>query len=96
MYVFTKPAGGWATTDQPSEQYAGPIRNGRLGWGTTFDRTTGALMSSLRQERVGTASTIYPGKCSVVEVPVGSGATATTVDIQEHCLRYLPIYLIDR
>ena len=96
VYVFTKPAGGWATTDQPSEQYAGPIRNGRLGWGTTFDRTTGALMSSLRQERVGTASTIYPGKCSVIEVPVGSGATATTVDIQEHCLRYLPIYLIDR
>ena len=95
VYVYTKPSDGWATTDQPSEQYVGPVRSGRLSWGTTFDRTTGALMASLRQERVGT-TTIYPDKCSVIEVPVGSGAAATTVEIQEHCLRYLPVYVIDR
>ena len=92
VHVFTKPPGGWAGSSE-SEQYVGPVRNGRFGWAMSVDKTTGAILASLRQGKTGdTTAAIGTGECE--STTVGSGDAA--VEIQEHCLRYMPVYLIDR
>ena len=95
VHVFTKPAEGWENSSSSDEQYVGPTPNGRFGWSVTIDSTNGSIWAALRQERVGT-TTINPDKCSVEEVTVGEGAAATTVRLQEYCLRYAPVYMIER
>ena len=93
--VFTKPSGGWSN-DAPSEQYVGPAPGGRFGWGTAIDRTSGAVLAALRQEKTGTTTAaIGTGECKKPAAPKGGSGT-DTVEIPEHCFRYLPIYRIDR
>ena len=86
VYVYTKLSGEeWASTTSPAEQYVGPTTNGRFGWGTTFDSTNGDIVASLRQEKTGPT-------CDDETVGEGTGA----VMIPTYCLRYLPVYVIDR
>ncbi len=93
VYVFTKPeSGGW-TASSASEQYVGPVRNGKFGWAPAVDKTTGAILASLRQDKTGdTTNAVGTGECK--STTIGEGAAA--VDIQEHCLRYMPVYIINR
>ena len=93
--VFTKPSGGWSNTAS-SEQYVGPAPGQRFGWATAIDRTSGAVLASIRQERTGTTTdAIGTGECKKPAAPKGGSGT-DTVEIPEHCLRYLPIYRINR
>ncbi len=86
VYVYTKLSGEeWASTTSPAEQYVGPTPNGRFGWGTTFDSTNGDIVASFRQEKTGPT-------CDDETVGEGTGA----VMIPTYCLRYLPVYVIDR
>ena len=50
VVTFTKPATGWATDSTPDEEFLGPRVNARLGWQTTYDKTSGALYSGIREE----------------------------------------------
>ena len=94
VHVYTKPSDGWADSTAPDEQYTGPTRNGRFGWGTAIDSTNGAIWAALRQDKTGdtTAAVTNTGECSSGDVTVGSD----TISIKEHCLRYSPVYMIDR
>ena len=96
VHVYTKPAGddGWADSTAPDEQYTGPTRNGKFGWGTVMDSTTGAIWAALRQDKIGatTDTAVGTGECGSGNVTVGDN----TISIQEHCLRYSPVYMIDR
>ena len=90
VHVFTKPSGGWAGSSE-SEQYVGPVRNGRFGWAMSVDKTTGAVLAALRQQKTDTTAA-GTGECE--SAVVGSGDAA--VEIQKYCLHYMPVYLIDR
>ncbi len=93
VHVYTKPSSGWADSTAPDEQYTGPTRNGRFGWGTAIDSTSGAIWAALRQDKTGTTTAaVGTGECSSGDVTVGSD----TISIKEHCLRYSPVYMIDR
>ena len=92
VHVYTKPSSGWANSTAPDEQYTGPTRNGRFGWGTAIDSTSGAIWAALRQDKTGDATVAATGECSSGDVTVGTD----TISIKEHCLRYSPVYMIDR
>ena len=82
VYVFEKPAGGWADASD-SEQYVGPVRNGRFGWVMAVDSTTGGILAVLHQKKTGDS-------CNTLLLRI---AGAVRVN---YCLRYTPVYLIDR
>ncbi len=46
VFVFAKPAGGWADADRSSEEYVGPEPNKKFGFRVSFDRTEGDLYSA--------------------------------------------------
>ena len=94
VHVYTKPSSGWANSTAPDGQYTGPVRNGRFGWGTAIDSTNGAIWAALRQDKTGdtTEAVTNTGECSSGDVTVGT----ETISIKEHCLRYSPVYMIDR
>ena len=90
--VFTEPDGGWEDSSE-STQYVGPAPGQRFSWGTNINKATGDILAALRQERTGaTTDAIDTGECKSGSVTVGT----TTVSVPEHCLRYLPVYIIDR
>ena len=88
VYVFTKPADGWADASD-SEQYVGPVRNGRFGWATAVDGTTGAILASIRQEKAGDT-------CGKETSSVTLGDFSHVLEVTAFCLRYMPVYVIDR
>ncbi len=67
VVTFTKPATGWATDSTPDEEFLGPRVNARLGWQTTYDKTSGALYSGIREEG------------TVDDAPTGSSPRLLTV-----------------
>ena len=98
MRVFTEPDGGWKDSSE-STQYVGPAPGQRFGWGTNIDKATGDILAALRQERTGSVTAALYGTdpvedraCKSSSVTVGTA----TVSVPEHCLRYLPVYIIDR
>ena len=48
--TFTRPSGGWADDSSLDNEFLGPYANARLGWATTYDKTTGDLYSGTRNE----------------------------------------------
>ena len=60
VVTFTKPATGWASDSTPDEEFLGPRVNARMGWATTYDKTSGTLYSGIRESvEAGTLLTVY-------------------------------------
>ena len=77
--VYTRPSGGWATTDTPSLEWLGSEPNQRFGWQVAYDQSNGDIYASGYKPTYGITTADDPDTADVDEEERGITGTEYTI-----------------